>query len=302
VIALDPGHGGTPDNGHPEIPFDPGAIGINGLLEKDLTLDIAQRVRQLLAQDLVQVVMTRDSDRYVSVEERSQAARQAGAALFVSVHLNSWTDPTVGGSLVLYPGPRSVPFATVMGQALQKRLAALGVENKGTELRDNWWIHATMPVVTVEGAYLTNPQEAALLTTASFRQSLAQAIRDGIESFDPVIARQKSAITAWNSAHPAAVVSVGGAGRTSGTVASRSRVPGSLLWVLAIVTGAVTLWYRRRICAFALSLRQRYGAVDGLGLLNGWAPRRRRQVRRRRAVAPMARGPRPHSVYDDLWF
>ena len=78
-VVLDPGHGGT----------DPGAIGPTGLREKDVTLDIAHRVAPVLAKEGVQVVLTRDDDRFVTLEERTARANGFAADLFVSIHCNS---------------------------------------------------------------------------------------------------------------------------------------------------------------------------------------------------------------------
>ncbi len=123
VVALDPGHGGSPDNAHPDQLFDPGSVAQNGLLEKDYALDTARRVRALLQRDRVQVVMTRDRDEYLDIGPRMDTAIAAHARLFVSIHGNSWTDPTANGSVVLYPGEASHPFADRMSAALAQRLA-----------------------------------------------------------------------------------------------------------------------------------------------------------------------------------
>ncbi|MFN2569383.1 MAG: N-acetylmuramoyl-L-alanine amidase [Candidatus Dormibacteria bacterium] len=302
VVALDAGHGGAPDDSRPGTPFDSGAVGLRGLLEKDLTLDIAQRVRQQLAADLVQVVMTREDDRFVSVEDRSRLAQEGGASLFVSVHLNSWTDPSVGGSLVLYPGPRSAPFATAMAAALQRGLAPLGVENKGTELRDDWWIHTPMPVVTVEGAYLTNPQEAALLATPDFRQSLAHAIRDGLESFEPAIAQRRAAIKAWNATHRAGAVPADGDQKAASRSGGAGRLFSGLLWVFLLSCGGAALWHRRRLVTFLATVRERYEALRLGWPLDDRAYHWRSPMRRRHPATKVPGVSRPHSVYDDLWF
>lgn len=79
VVALDPGHGGS----------DPGAIGPTGLREKDVTLAIAMLTAKALAKEGVQAVLTRDSDKYVSLEERTARANASGADLFVSIHCNA---------------------------------------------------------------------------------------------------------------------------------------------------------------------------------------------------------------------
>jgi N-acetylmuramoyl-L-alanine amidase len=78
-VALDPGHGGS----------DPGAIGPSGVREKDVTLAIARKIAPVLAREGMQVVLTRDDDRFVSLEERTARANSFGADLFVSVHCNA---------------------------------------------------------------------------------------------------------------------------------------------------------------------------------------------------------------------
>lgn len=290
VVAVDPGHGGLPDNAHPELPFDSGAIGIDGALEKDLTLDIARRVRSLMEADMVSVVMTRDSDSFVSIGDRSKIGEDAHASLFVSVHLNSWTDSSVGGSLVLFPAPGpSQAFAAVMSTAVGKRLQPFGVEPKGTELRDNWWIHSTMPVVTVEGAYVTNPGEAALLAKPGFRDTMALGIHDGMLAQDPTIAKRKGEILAWNRDHPSSPV---GVPQKAASGSWMTAVPA----VLAVALLGLVARYRRPLMQTVLT---RVEARRGHGLppRHLRQPGRGRQVRRR--VQPVTR---PHSVYDDLWF
>ena len=78
-VVLDPGHGG----------YDPGAIGPAGVKEKDVTLAIARRVAPLLARDGTQVLLTRNDDRFVSLEERTARANSFNADLFVSIHCNA---------------------------------------------------------------------------------------------------------------------------------------------------------------------------------------------------------------------
>jgi len=78
-VVLDPGHGG----------YDSGAVGPAGLKEKDVTLDIAKRTQPILARAAIEVVLTREDDRYVTLEERAARANQLGADLFVSIHCNA---------------------------------------------------------------------------------------------------------------------------------------------------------------------------------------------------------------------
>ncbi len=78
-VVLDPGHGGR----------DTGAVGLGGLREKDVTLDIARRVSVILAGQGLRVILTRDDDRFVSLEERTARANESAADLFVSIHCNA---------------------------------------------------------------------------------------------------------------------------------------------------------------------------------------------------------------------
>jgi N-acetylmuramoyl-L-alanine amidase len=89
VIVIDPGHGGP----------DSGAVGKSGLLEKDVTLDAAKRLRKLLKkQEGFSVILTRETDVLVPLEERTQIANRSGADLFISIHTNSFNKRSVRGS------------------------------------------------------------------------------------------------------------------------------------------------------------------------------------------------------------
>jgi N-acetylmuramoyl-L-alanine amidase len=91
VIAVDAGHGGN----------DPGAIGLNGLREKDVTLAIARRLaRKINAQPGMRAVLTRDSDTFIELRQRTVRARKVEADLFVSVHANAYQDRTMSGTAV----------------------------------------------------------------------------------------------------------------------------------------------------------------------------------------------------------
>ena len=91
VIAIDPGHGGK----------DPGTVGINGVLEKEVTLDVARRLRTHIERTgRYEVVLTRDDDVLISLRERMERARHADAALFISVHADSLGDSGFRGASV----------------------------------------------------------------------------------------------------------------------------------------------------------------------------------------------------------
>jgi len=92
VIVLDAGHGGK----------DRGTIASSGMDEKEIVLDVAKRLRMLLESSGIKVIMTRDTDDFISLPQRTIIATRSGADLFVSIHVNSNPDHAVSGFLVYY--------------------------------------------------------------------------------------------------------------------------------------------------------------------------------------------------------
>lgn len=300
VVAIDPGHGGSPDDNRPDQPFDPGVIGVNGALEKDLTLQVATRIRTLLERDRVAVAMTRTTDRYVDIPSRMDVAVAAHAAAFVSIHFNSYTDPSIGGSLTLYPNQASQPFATTMSQSLGSELGPVGIPSDGIQLKDDLWVHATMPAVTVEGGFLTNPHEAGLLATAGMQDRLAGAVRDAIETQLPEIIQRRDQIAAWDAAHP----DTANPSSRSGPIPAAA---GGGVRVVALIAALALLARFRVAVGLGLAMAVR-AVVVGVGVAQGrhTARRRRQQARQRRrearerALARKDDRARSRGVYDEL--
>jgi N-acetylmuramoyl-L-alanine amidase len=186
-VVLDPGHGGS----------DPGAVQ-NGIREADANLDVAQRARTHLEQAGLDVVLTREFDYYVPFVVRGEVALNSKAALFVSIHHNSG-----GGSLSAHPGTE-VFYQQL--DANSRRLAGLLWEDVTATLRNHQiqWYGASgagalfrqgrtgpdfygvlrrtagVPATLLEIAYISNPREAALVATDSFREEAAAAISRAI--------------------------------------------------------------------------------------------------------------------------
>lgn len=118
TIVLDAGHGGV----------DPGALTADGLAEKDVTLDVARRVREKLRGGLFRVVMTREGDETISLRERSRRARDAGGDVLVSIHVNSIPRPDRRGVETYYLGPTDDPAI--------RRLASAENRSSGYSLSD----------------------------------------------------------------------------------------------------------------------------------------------------------------------
>jgi N-acetylmuramoyl-L-alanine amidase len=306
VIVIDPGHGGAVNPAQPDMPFDPGAIAAsNGLMEKDATLEVSLRLRALLQQDGVNAILTRSSDIPLSVQQRSDTANNDGAALFVSVHFNSFTDAGPNGSLVLYPKDQDLPFAQAMSDAMSNSLGPLGVADDGVQLRDNWWIHTQMPTVTVEPAYLSNTREASLIATPGFQQVLAMSIRAGIERYDPQVPQRHAQIVAWNRAHPDHPVTPA----TATATAAHAAVAGGSGWMGTFVRDALVLALLAAVIRWPQHAWLMTRAVVRLGrtginrvLIRRAARRRRRRAVELRAMAAHAqRFARPHHIYDELF-
>ena len=304
VVVIDPGHGGAVNPSQPDMPFDPGAIAAsNGLQEKDATLAVSKRVQALLQQDDVNAILTRSDDRALSIQERSDTANNNHAAVFVSVHFNSFTDPSVNGSLVLYPNESDLRFAQMMSDAMFHYLGPLGVAGDGVQLRDNWWIHTQMPTVTVEPAYLSNSREAGLIATPGFQQLLAMAIRSAIEGYDPDVLKRKAEIVAWNASHPDRPVVPTAAAAAAAPIPSGSGWLGTAIRyaLLLALVAAVVRWPARAFQVARALYRLLRTAVERVLIRRAASRRRRRAVEVRSTAMRAQRFARPHHIYDELF-
>src|SRR5437667_4173024 len=192
VVVLDPGHGGQ----------DSGAM-CAGTLEKDLTLDVAQRVDRLLQAQGLATVMTRVGDAYVSLAERAALTNRVPNCVFVSIHFNEDNKPVASGVETYYaahqvtpglsvaswfpflwraisasPNVESQNLAGFIQEGLAARTQAL---NRGTKAEQFFVIaNVRHPAVLVEGGFLTNKEDMAKLASDDYREQMAAAISEGI--------------------------------------------------------------------------------------------------------------------------
>ena len=171
----------------------PGSIGSTGTREKDLTLALSMRVKNQLEKAGARVVMTRVTDKDVfgpnasAVDElraRTQVANGARADVFVSVHINSFQDRSVGGIATYYY--RKSAYDAMLAQAVQGGMsgADAAVSDRGISQARFYVVqHALMPAVLAEVAFISNPTEERLLRTDSFQQKIAEGIVRGIGNF-----------------------------------------------------------------------------------------------------------------------
>ncbi|QEK12959.1 AMIN domain-containing protein [Crassaminicella thermophila] len=176
LIVIDPGHGGKdPGTSNKELK----------LLEKDLALDTAMRLKELLEEAGFDTFITRDDDTYVGLYERPEIANGLNADAFVSVHYNYVDNKRVSGVETLYaddPVRDCKRFATMIQEEMVKGLKANDrkIQNKPqfVVIRET-----KMPAVIAEVAFLSNPREARLAATPAYRQKAAQALFNGIKRY-----------------------------------------------------------------------------------------------------------------------
>lgn len=172
VIAVDAGHGGS----------NTGAQGITGVVEKDLTLSVAQKLKTLLAQQGAKVIMTRETERYFDNQERILFYRDSVPDLLISIHINSSADPiNAGGTMMFYrhPGFR------LLNESIYMKLKELPLKPGGITSSFNFMLNSPTeyPNALVETLFLSNPSEEAKIVDHAFQQLVAQKILDGIKDF-----------------------------------------------------------------------------------------------------------------------
>jgi N-acetylmuramoyl-L-alanine amidase len=170
VIMVDPGHGGQ----------DPGAVGVNGLREKDVVLPISLDVERLLEQQGVNVRMTRSNDNFISLNGRTTMANRAGADLFVSIHANAASSASARGVETFY-----YSTGRELAQSIQSSIIRrTGMTNRGVK-QANFYVlrNSSMPAVLIEVGFVTNSSDAAKLSNPTFRRQMAEAIAEGILNY-----------------------------------------------------------------------------------------------------------------------
>jgi N-acetylmuramoyl-L-alanine amidase len=179
-VCLDPGHGGS----------DPGALG-NGLRETDINLDVVLRLRDLLLLDsqdptrggVWDVLLTRSTDVSVSLAQRTSAANAFGASSFVSVHMNAFSSATANGTETFcYPGTEAGASGALRGLVHAEAVAAWNRTDRGVKTANFYVLRNTsMPATLLEGAFITNAGDAAVMAVPDRRQDLARAILFGLQ-------------------------------------------------------------------------------------------------------------------------
>ncbi|WP_342780582.1 N-acetylmuramoyl-L-alanine amidase [Bacillus rubiinfantis] len=172
-LYLDPGHGGQ----------DPGAQG-NGLDEKDITLDIALRLRKILLTDYenVEVKMSRTTDKAVSLSERTSEANKWGADFFLAIHINSNNRTATGYEDYIYSGLASSSTTAKYQNMIHAEIIKVnGLKDRGKK-QANFHVlrESSMPALLTENGFIDNEHDAALMKKSSWLQDIAQGHANGL--------------------------------------------------------------------------------------------------------------------------
>jgi N-acetylmuramoyl-L-alanine amidase len=189
-VIIDPGHGGE----------DLGAIGSSGVYEKDIVLDIAERVTKIIP-----ATLTRNSDVFIPLEKRMELARNS--ELFISIHTNSHQNNKLNGIEVFYFGStkdatvnalaareNSSDLADLLGspderskklaETINRKLKKLDWKNRGVKEGPFFILSGlTMPAILLELGFLSNQDDEEKLLNEEERQRLANSIAEGIREF-----------------------------------------------------------------------------------------------------------------------
>ncbi|NLC18578.1 MAG: N-acetylmuramoyl-L-alanine amidase [Clostridiales bacterium] len=203
IVAIDAGH--QRKGNYEQEPIGPGAKEtkakvssgtqgrFTGVPEYELNLLIAKKVKDVLTERGYEVIMIREShDVDLSNKERADIANESGAEIFIRIHANGSTNPSVHGTLTIYPSKKN-PYVADLSEASHKLSKAIvdaickntGSKNLGAVARDdmsgiNW---SKIPVTIIEMGYMTNEKEDKLMQTEDYQNKIVQGICDGIDEY-----------------------------------------------------------------------------------------------------------------------
>lgn len=183
AVVIDSGHGGV----------DPGKISADGILEKDINLAIAYKLKNLLEQSQIQVIMTRTDDnglysasdtnkKSADMKKRCSIINDSNADIVVSIHQNSFSTEGANGAQAFYykQSEQGKKLASYIQDAFREHLDS---GNKRVEKADSSYymlLHTKIPTVIAECGFLSNKEEAALLNSEEYQQKVAEALYNAI--------------------------------------------------------------------------------------------------------------------------
>ena len=183
IIVLDPGHGGS----------DPGAIGPTGLQEKQVTLPIAEYLKSILEAKGAKVILTRTTDVDVygphasgvdELQARVNVANGSQADAFISIHINSFSNPNVGGIATYYfdGSDQSKKLASSVQEQIAEHSGFNG--DRGIQPGNLYVLrHSLMPSILVELGFISNPKEEGHLKESATQKDFANELAKGLEIY-----------------------------------------------------------------------------------------------------------------------
>lgn len=171
-IVLDPGHGGS----------DPGAIW-GATYEKDITLQIAEKLKQSLEKLGSTVFTTRDSDMYINLKDRVYTAKAKEADLFISIHLNFLEEDTTVSGIETYCTESTNKNSTLLAEAVHSNLIReTDAKDRNVRIDSNLYVvrRNTVPSCLIETGFLTSETEGPLLLSDDYQDKLVAGICNGI--------------------------------------------------------------------------------------------------------------------------
>lgn len=169
-VVIDAGHGGS----------DYGAIR-NSINEKDITLDVAKHLKTLLVKQGYNVVMTRETDKYLSLQERCDITEASHPDIFVSIHVNSSVKPEITGVETHYYHQESLSLAQTVHAAIASNIKS---NNRGL-FKSKFYVinHTTVPAILCEIGFISNDEERTQLNGDKRKQDTAKAIMEGVNNY-----------------------------------------------------------------------------------------------------------------------
>lgn len=175
LIVIDPGHGGS----------DPGAQA-NGLIEKTWNLELSRILKEKLKSMKLDVIMTRDSDAFVSLARRAEIANENKADLFLSIHFNAFNGSAKGWEDFIYDGSiqdTTRNFQNTLHQAVLPVLSHYKLANRGKKRANFAVLRLTkMPALLIEAGFADNAHDASVLKQDQYKEDLATALANGIQA------------------------------------------------------------------------------------------------------------------------
>lgn len=186
TVVIDPGHGGN----------DPGKVGTSDILEKDINLEIALTLANILKESGINVIMTRDGNyglyeesdsnkKNTDLHNRCKLVEESDAALVVSIHQNSFTDSTVSGAQVFYYSGSEK--SRILAQEISDSLStSIGKDNtRPIKANSDYFLllNTPCPCIIIECGFLSNPTETKKLQDPDYQLLLSRAISQGVLDF-----------------------------------------------------------------------------------------------------------------------